>query len=103
MRSNIIADAFANFKDNKFEAFHPLRVNFIGQPTVDSGGPRCEFFTQLFNEIVYSSSGLLANLFDGEEGRLWPSYSTSTVCSGVMKVTGKMIAYSIVQYGVAER
>ena len=37
--SDIIADAFAIFKDNKFEAFCPLRVNFIGQPAVDSGGP----------------------------------------------------------------
>ena len=38
--SDIIADAFAIFKDNKFEAFRPVRVNFIGQPPVDSGGPR---------------------------------------------------------------
>ena len=35
--TDIIADAFAIFKDNKFEAFHPLRVNFNGQPAVDSG------------------------------------------------------------------
>ena len=98
--SDIIADAFAIFKDNKFEAFRPVRVNFIGQPAVDSGGPRREFFTRLFQEIAYSTQGLAANLFEGEEGRLLPSYSTSTVCSGVMKVIGKMIAYSIVQCGV---
>ena len=98
--SDIIADAFAIFKDNKFEAFHPVRVNFIGQPAVDSGGPRREFFTRLFQEIVYSTQGLAANLFEGEEGRLMTSYSTIAVCSGVIKVIGKMIAYSIVRCGV---
>lgn len=90
--SDIIADAF--------EAFCPVRVNFIGQPAVDSGGPRREFFTRLFQEFAYSTQGLAANLFEGEEGRLLPPYSISTVCSGVMKVIGKMIAYSIVQCGV---
>lgn len=70
------------------------------QPVVDTGGPKREFYTQLFHGMVTSDGSVLPLMFEGAEGRLMPSYDSSVVYSGMMKVIGKIIAHSIVKCGV---
>jgi len=97
---NLLMQAFSIYKDPKFDPIRPLIITFTNQPAVDTGGPKREFYTQLFHGIVTSDGSVLPIMFEGAEGRLMPSYNSSVVYSGMMKVIGKIIAHSIVQCGV---
>ena len=52
-------DAFRGFSKPMFNVSKPLKVSFIGEHAVDSGGPRREFYQHLIPEIA-SKSGLFA-------------------------------------------
>ena len=57
-RSNLLHDALMTFSR------HPsanLQVRFIGEPAVDEGGPRCEFF-HLFIQLLRICSLVNANI-----------------------------------------
>ena len=97
---NVLLDALPIYKNPNFKATCPLRVSFTEQPAVDIGGPKREFFTRVFEEIVGSNGGSVPTLFEGQEGRLMPVYSSSILYSGIMTAVGKMIAHSIAQCGV---
>ena len=77
-----------------------LTISFENQPAVDTGGPKREFYAQLFHGIVTSDGSVVPLMFEGAEGRLMPSYNSSVVYTGMMKIMGKIIAHSIVQCGV---
>lgn len=97
---SFLMEALPIYKSPDFDASRPLRVSFSGQPAIDSGGPRWEFFTKLFHEISTSNGSTVPVLFEGPEGRLMPVYSAIIVYSGIMKSVGKIIAHSIAQCGV---
>ena len=60
-RTNIVADATRALKRN-FDATKLLKVMFAGEPSVDEGGPRREFFQLVIKEIF-----IMSGLFNG-----WP-------------------------------
>ena len=97
---NLLMQALQIYKNSTFDPSRPLSITFDKQPAVDTGGPKREFYTQLFYSIATSDGSVLPVMFEGEEGRLLPSYNSSVVYSGMMRVVGKIIAHSIVQCGV---
>ena len=98
--NNLLMQALSIYKDPKFDPTRPLTITFENQPAEDTGGPKREFYTQLFHGIVTSDGSVLPLMFEGAEARLMPSYNSRVVYSGMMKVVGNIIAHSIVQCGV---
>lgn len=95
-QNDILGEAIAYYKSSKFDASCPLRIIFIGQPAVDTGGVLRQFFTEVFEKLV---NGELIELFEGDTTRKLPSYRPQAILSGMLEMTGKMIAHSIVQNG----
>lgn len=44
-RSSIFADSVSHFKQRNFDFKKTLKVRFEGEPAIDGGGPKREFFT----------------------------------------------------------
>ena len=97
---NLLMQALSIYKDPKFDPTRPLTITFENQPAVDTGCPKRDFCNQLFHGIVTSDGSVLPLMFEGAESRFMPSYNSSVVYSGMMKVVGKIIAHCIVQCGV---
>ena len=89
------APALTIYKNPSFDPSHPLTITFDKQPAVDTGGPKREFYTQLLYSIATSDGSILPVMFEGEEGRLLPSYNSSVIYSGMMRVVGKITAHSM--------
>jgi hypothetical protein len=71
-RSNLLTDSFRIFSRSKTDLTKRLKVVFLGEASVDEGGPRREFFQLLLKEI-FVDSGLLA---------VWPAkYYSKYQCS----------------------
>ena len=62
-RGHILDDTLVALRSNFDEKKH-IRVRFLGEPAVDEGGPRREFFMLLMGAIANSSS-----LLDGPPNR----------------------------------
>ena len=56
-RSNLISDTIRAFSRPTFNVSKLLKVVFVGEPSVDEGGPRREFFQLIIKEL-FSYSGL---------------------------------------------
>ena len=54
-RSHIFEDALAAVRHSFDEKLH-IRVRFLGEPGIDDGGPRREFFMLLLGAIANNSS-----------------------------------------------
>ena len=96
---DIVADAFAIYKDPNFDEKRPLRISFLDQPAIDTRGPRREFYEQVFAKLAHGDSSSF-QLFEGPDTRLSPTYNTRIVFSGLIKCVGKMIAHAISQCGM---
>ena len=70
-RGNIMDDTIASLRVGFDEKKH-VRVRFIGEPAVDEGGPRREFFMLLMGAIANNSS-----LLDGPPTRRVLRHNTS--------------------------
>ena len=86
----------AIYKNPHFDETCPLRISFTGQPAIDTGGPRREFFYQVFSKLADgdNSSGF-SQLFEGPSTRLVPVYNARVAFSGLMKCVGQIIAHAI--------
>ena len=63
-RSNVWEDAKIKMKKcSNDELNHLIKIQFVGEPAVDQGGPRNEFFSLVHSEV--SNSGM----FIGKENR----------------------------------
>ena len=80
-----LSDAALAFSRPNFNVSKLLKVVFVGEPSVDEGGPRREFFQLLMKE-AFTSSGLFA----GWPQMLFPSTTA---------IVEKMIATCLVQGG----
>ena len=60
-RSSLLHDALMAFSRHTFDPSANLQVRFIGEPAVDEGGPRCEFF-HLFIQLLRICSLVNANI-----------------------------------------
>ena len=86
-----MSSAVAFYKASKFDKDGQLRLYMRGQPGVDTGGIRRQFFSVVFNKLALSSS---LKLFEGSANRLRPTFRLSNLSSGLLKVTGTMVAHS---------
>ena len=94
---DILNDTIAIYKNDKLSLSHPIRVSFVGQPAVDSGGVRRQFFNDSIEKFAFSSD---LNLFVGSPFRLRPRHSTQIIISGTMKIIGRLIAHAILLEGI---
>ena len=56
--TDILNDAMTIYKNHSFDESCPLRINYSGQPAIDTGGPRREFFDQVFAKLQVLTSAL---------------------------------------------
>ena len=90
-RSRLFADAMRAFSKPTFNASKMLKVVFIGEPSVDDGGPRREFL-QLLMRDAFATSGLFA----GWPQHIVPLHNVQAVANNMFYVTGKMMAACLV-------
>ncbi|KAL9951675.1 hypothetical protein ACROYT_G044393 [Oculina patagonica] len=69
-----------------------VRVQFVGEPAVDGGGPGREFFTEIIEAIK-------TRLFIEDDDGYVPVESTMALANGAFKTVGEIFATSIVQGG----
>ena len=55
-KTDLLADAIAFFKSEQYHHDRPLNVRFEGEPAVDGGGPRREFFSLLLQRMLSPTS-----------------------------------------------
>ena len=95
-QSSILTDSISLFK-RKFDFMRPLKISFEGEPAIDGGGPKREFFTIQLRELLSPSASV--RLFEGRENIFLPMHNTDALCSNLFKVARRMIASSIMQGG----
>lgn len=91
---DILADAIALYKRSDFDPYRPVRVSFNGQPAVDTGGVKRQFFSNLFEKFVESTD---LKLFEGPPSRLLFSYNQHAFSSGIIKLFGTIVGHCIIQ------
>ncbi len=96
-RATIFSDCVAFFKQRNFDFKKPLKVTFEGEPAIDGGGPRREFFTIAIRSLLSPSA--TPRLFEGRNGRFLPMHNTDALRANLFKVAGRMVASSIMQGG----
>ena len=96
-RTDLLADAIAFFKSGQYHHDRPLNVRFEGEPAVDGGGPRREFFSLLLQKMLSPTSQY--RLFEGRPGRYLPMHNLDALVGGLFKVYGQIIAASALQGG----
>ncbi|XP_062499230.1 uncharacterized protein LOC134176580 [Corticium candelabrum] len=96
-RTDLLADAIAFFKSGQYHHDRPLNVRFEGEPAVDGGGPRREFFSLLLQKMLSPTSQY--RLLEGRPGRYLPMHNLDALVGGLFKVYGQIIAASALQGG----
>lgn len=96
-RDMLLQDSIVHFKQHDLDVLLPIRVTFEGEPGVDGGGPRREYFTLLLKSLISPKTSF--RLFEGREGRLLPMKNTDALRGKLFKLAGKMIASSILNGG----
>ena len=95
--------AIAFYKQKKFNKSAGVRISIRGQPAVDVGGVRRQFFfsvlCNLANPPSESTSTSALRLFEGKPHRLRPAYKASILSSGMLTTVGTMIAHCILLDG----
>ena len=90
---DILNDAIAYYKSPSFDPTWPLRIQFTGQPAVNTGGVKREFFTQLKEQFI---SGEHFSMFEGPANRLLFKYNHQCLGAGIPKMLGTIISHSLV-------
>ncbi|XP_044165556.1 uncharacterized protein LOC122949535 [Acropora millepora] len=90
---DILNDAIAYYKSPSFDPTRPLRIQFTGQPAVDTGGVKREFFTQLKEQFI---SGEHFSMFEGPTNRLLFKYNQQCLGAGIPKMLGTIVSHSLV-------
>ena len=90
---DILNDAIAYYKSPSFDPTRPLRIQFTGQPAVNTGGVKREFFTQLKEQFI---SGEHFSMFEGPANRLLFKYNQQCLGAGIPKMLGTIISHSLV-------
>ena len=87
--------AFTFYKNKRFDKTAGVRISIRGQPAVDTGGIRRQFFSVVFRKLISESAGI----FDGPSNRLRLAYKASMLTSGVLSTIGTMIGHSFLLDG----
>ena len=92
--------AVAFYKNSKFNRHAGVRVSIRGQPAVDVGGVRRQFFFTVLQNLAHPrESASVFMFFEGNPRRLRPAYKASILSSGMLTTLGTMIAHSIILDG----
>ena len=89
--------ALAFYKQGKFVKSSGLRVSIRGQPAIDAGGVRRQFFAVVFSQLARTDLGF--SVFEGFPSRLRPVFKASILSSGMLVTVGTMIAHSLILDG----
>lgn len=89
--------AMVFYKQAKFNKDAGVHISIRGQPAVDTGGVRRQFFSVVFAKLASPSS--LTSCFEGPPNRLRPIFKASVLSSGMLKTIGMMIAHSVLLDG----
>lgn len=95
-RNSLVADTFRQFSKAKTNVSKRLKVVFIGEASVDEGGPHCEFFQLALKEIFVKSG-----LFAGWPHNVLPVPNIGAVVQNQFYVVGRLISTCLVQGGEA--
>ena len=95
-RSDVFRDGVHAFERSSFDVSKCLKVRFIGEPAVDLGGPRREFFRLFLSEM-----GQISGLFQGWPNHLTPVCNSQAIANKRFSTCGKVLASMIVQGGQA--
>ena len=91
---DLLSDALAFYKRSDFDPSRPVRVYFNGQPAIDTGGVKRQFFSDLFERLTASTD---PKLFEGPPTRLLFSYNQHALSSGITKLFGTIVGHCIAQ------
>ena len=91
---DIFNDALLFYKETRFDPTRPLRVSFLHQPAVDTGGVRRQFFTDVLDKFAFDDP---YSMFVGEKLCLRPANSPQLL--PLFKLLGTIIVHSLVQEG----
>ena len=94
-RPYLFSDALRQFSKSSFDVSKMLKVRFVEEEAVDTGGLRREFFHLLIRETFRSS------LFQGYPNYTVPVHNVEALASNKFFMIGKMLATCIVQGGEA--
>ena len=92
--SDLVSDAVAFYKGPRFQPNQPVKISYIGQPAIDSGGVKRQFYTDLFLQLVSQNQ---FKLFQGRSSRLLFHYDQTALSCGLFKMLGQIISHSICQ------
>ena len=87
----------AFYKQGRFDKTAAMCVCICGQPAIDAGGVRRQFFAVVFGELAQTE--LDFSLYKGPPLKLWPVFKASILSPGVLCTVGTMIAHSLLLDG----
>lgn len=96
-RSSILSDSVSIFKQRSFDFRKPLKITFEGEPAIDGGGPKREYFTLVLRQLLSPSAS--PRLFEGRGNVFVPMHNSDALRSNLYKVAGRIVATSIIHGG----
>ena len=93
-RNHIWSDTLRAVKKASFNPINPLRVTFIGEPAVNEGGPRREFFSLVLAKIASDRS-----IFHGPEDSRTFIRNFQGVQNRLFYIVGMLVATSLANGG----
>ena len=93
-RSNLLEDALCQFRRHNLDVERRFSVRFLGEPAVDTGGPRREFFRLFLQEMKTT-----ACLFEETQDGLIFAHNVAALSHGDFRIIGKILALSILLGG----
>ena len=96
-REDLLLDFFHYYKDCDFNPELQMKIQFRGEPAIDTGGVLRQAYEDAFLALAKGDTGL--RMFQGPFEHLVPIYRSDNVLNGVFEVLGKMVAHSMNQGG----
>ena len=93
-RSHLLDDAISSVQKATFCPGKTLKVRFIGEPAVDDGGPRREFFHLFYNSMSQASS--MFQILPNECG-ISLNHNIQALAAEKFAACGKIIALGLLQ------
>ena len=93
-RKHLLLDTLSTLRRIPWDKSKHLKVIFIGEPGVDDGGPKREYFRLLLQEIAHSNM-----YFRGPIEKRLPAHNVLAIQDNVYFHIGQIIAMSLVHGG----
>lgn len=93
-RNHIWSDTLRAVKKASFNPINPLHITFIGEPAVDEGGPRQEFFSLVLAKIAGDKS-----MFNGSHNSRIFIRNVQGLQNRLFYIAGMLVAISLANGG----